>query len=362
MKLKISFMFFLFASIGFSQEFIVESVDFTDPFYDASITEFPRLKSLSNENSEVVEKINAEILSGLNLDSYDEEDMYSQEDRDERNMFKWSELEYDSEIKDDILYLTYNFFYLTSYSMYQEETFYFDLKTGEKLPNWDIPFHTLFTLSGYLDFINKYWLDSVKSKFAEAIECADEEEPSCGFYDIDSYHVDSNKLSLSLTYDCFPHYAQACTPYLTVSIELDSVKQYLSDIGRYMLLESNYFTKTPIDKFLENNTLSQNFKNNKFIFAKIDNKYPVSIAINIDEKNQVSGYYYYDKNRVNLILKGQLKNNVLSLTETDKNKVTGLFEFIINAEHGYIESGTWSNPTKTKTYDIEITEVREAVK
>lgn len=362
MKLKLLLLSFLFTSIGFNQEFVMESVIFTEPLYGNIDFEFPRLNSLSKENSEVVEKINTQILSGLNLDGYEEEDMYSQEDRDEMNMFKWSDLTYSSEIREDMLYLTFSFFYNTAYPLYIEKSYYFDLKTGELQTYWDIPFQTLFTLSGYLDFINMYWLDSVKIKFEEAVECAGEEEPFCGIYDIDSYHIDTNKLSLSLSSDCFPRYIQSCTPYLTISVELDSIEDHLSDIGKYMLLESDYFTKTKIEQFVENDSLSKHFQDHMFIFAKIDGKYPVSIAIQTDEHDQISGYYYYDKKRINLALKGEIKNHILSMVETFKGEVTGLFELQLDPEYGYIDSGKWFNPAKTKEYDIEFTEVRGVYK
>lgn len=357
MKIKIIFIFLLFKSIGFSQDFILEGVKFTEPIYKEVVYEFPRLKSGLKENKPIVDKINKQILSGLMLNGYTKEDIYSKADQAEMNQFKWSDLEYHSEIKDDILYLNYHYFYLAAYAEYNEETYYFDLKTGERLPSNNIAFHSLFTISGYLDFINTYWLDSVKSKFAAAIECADE-EPACSYYDIASFKVDNNKVMISLTYDCYPHYIQSCTPELTLYIERDSIEKYLNAVGKYMLIESDYFSTSEIEKFEKNDSLRNHLENNVYIFAEIDSKYPITMAMTSDEQGEISGYYYYNKNRVNITLKGQRVDDTLLITEISKDKITGLFEFKINTEYNYIESGKWSNPAKTKVYDIEISEVK----
>lgn len=358
MKIKILFIFLLVKSIGFSQEFILESVKFTEPLYKQVVYEFPRLKSVVKENKPIVDKINKQILSGLMLNSYAKEDMYSKEDRAEGYQFKWSDLEYNYEIKDEILYLTFHYFYYAAYPMYNEQTYFFDLKSGERLPSNNIAFHSLFTTTGYLDFINTYWLDSVKSKFAESFECADE-EPACSYYDIDSYWIDTNNnVSISLTDDCYEHYSYACTPEFTLKIDRDSIKQYLNAVGNYMLIESDYFSITEIEKYKKNDSLRNYLENNLYIFAEIDSKYPITMAMTSDEQGEISGYYYYNKNRVNIALKGHRVDDVLLITESYKNKVTGLFEFKINTEYDYIESGKWSNPAKTKTYDINIIEVK----
>jgi hypothetical protein len=66
-----------------------------------------------------------------------------------------------------------------------EEELFFDLSTGEKVVNSDIPFQALFSAKSYLDFLNKYWLTTtLKDSFKEATTCAGDTQPDCSYYDI----------------------------------------------------------------------------------------------------------------------------------------------------------------------------------
>lgn len=231
---------------------------------------------------------------------------------------------------------------------------FFDLKSGEPLKKTIIPFQALFTLSGYLDFLNKYWLEGVKKEFITAIECA-EIEPYCSYYDI-NFNIDSNNISISLTDDCYPHVAQGCSPVFSKTVEFDSIKQYLNNIGKYILFESNYNSMTPIEKFQENERLKDKIPDNVFLFGKIDDKYPFSMAINIDKKEQILGLYYYDSKLQKINLKGQSNDNTMFLTETVNNKQTGFFEFDINIDSNPIE-GKWMNCEKTKSLIVKFTKI-----
>ena len=57
-----------------------------------------------------------------------------------------------------------------------------------------------------------------------------------------------------------------------------------------MLIESNYMSKSIIQKFNENILLKPRMPNNLFFLGKIDNKYAFSMAINIDSTKKVTGY------------------------------------------------------------------------
>jgi hypothetical protein len=346
MKYKLLIVIWVNTLICYSQEFVVDKVQLTETVDNKYVSEIPRLKDKSNESNPVVDWINSQILDRFMINSYVQSELEE---------FRWYEVGCSSEIKENILYISFAGEYYGAYPNYVADELFFDLKSGESLKLTVIPFHVLFTLSGYLDFLNKYWLEEVKKEFITAIECA-EIEPYCSYYDINSYNVDSNKLSISLTDDCYPHVAQGCSPAYRISVELDSIKQYLNNIGKYILLESKYMTMSPIEKFLENEKLIEKVPNNLFLFGKIDDRYPFSMAINIDKKEHIVGLYYYDSKLQKINLKGQSNDNTMFLTETVNNKQTGFFEFDININN-YPIDGKWLNFEKTKSLNVKFNRI-----
>jgi hypothetical protein len=346
MRYKILIVFMINTLISYSQEFVIEKVQLTETVENKYVSEIPKLKDLSNDSNPVVDGINSQILDRFMINSFVQRELKG---------FNWYEVGYSSEIKENILYISFAGEYYGAYPNYVADELFFDLKSGEPLKLTVIPFQALFTLSGYLDFLNKYWLEGVKNEFITAIECA-EIEPYCSYYDINSYNVDSNKLSISLTDDCYPHVSQGCSPVYRISVELDSIKQYFNNIGKYILFESKYMTMTPIEKYLENKKLIEKVPANVFLFGKMDDRYPFSMAINIDNKEQILGLYYYDSKLHKINLKGHSNDNTMFLTETVNNKQTGLFEFDINIDNYPIE-GKWLNFEKTKSINVKFTKI-----
>ena len=362
MKLKLLIIFLFIKIVVFGQEFVVEKIKLIETVTNKTVSEIPKVRDLTNRDNPVVEKINSQILDRFMITSFKQTELEEE--------FRWFDVKYNSEIKENILYISFSGDYYGAYSSFIEDEFYFSLKSGESLALTLLPFQALFTLSGYLDFLNKYWLEGVKEEFIGAIECA-EFEPYCSYYDIYSYTVTDNKLSVSLANDCFPHVVQACTPEYGITVELDFIKQYLNEVGKYVLLESNYLSKSPIEKFIANETLKEKVQNNLFLFGKIDNKYAISMAINSDNQGQISGYYYYDKKLQKLNLKGQKKDEIIILTETFDNKKTGFFELKFSKDYdskGFFLSapdendkyiiGKWMNYEKTKSFEIKFTEIK----
>jgi len=362
MKSKLLFLFLLVAFVNYGQNIVVEKKLLTETVDSVYVSKIPKVRDLNNANNTVVEKINAQILDRFMIPSFEQSEL---------DEFRWYDVDCGSELKDDILFIWFSGTYYGAYDNDIEDCFYFNLKTGEELQMSEIQFQTLFTLSGYLDFINNYWLNGVKKEFKEAIECADY-EPYCSYYDID-YSVNENKLLISLTNDCYARVSRACSPYYNLSIPLDSVKTYLNDVGKYILIESDYFSKSPIDKFIENKRLKEKIPNNVFLFGKIDNKYPISMAICINKQNQISGYYYYDNKLQKLNLYGEQKGEEILLTEDVNGKITGFFELKISKDYDpkglfimansddkndkYL-TGKWYDTKKTKQLDIKFTEAK----
>jgi hypothetical protein len=332
--------------ISYGQKYVVEKVQLTESLEKKYVSDIPKIKDLLNDNNPVVDRINSQILDRFMINSYEQSEI---------DEFRWFNVEFSSDMHEDILYISFSGEYVGAYPNGVTDELFFDLKSGEALKYTIIPFQTMFTLSGYLDFLHKYWLEGVQKEFIMAIECA-KFEPYCSFYDIYSYNINENKLSISLTDECYPHVAEGCSPVYSISIEIDSIKQYLNSIGKYILLESNYMNLTPIEKYLENERLKEKVPNNVFLFGKIGDKYPISMAINIEKQDEISGLYYYDTKLQKINLKGQIKDNTMFLTETVSNKQTGLFELDINVDN-YPIDGKWQNLEKTKSLDVKFTKI-----
>jgi hypothetical protein len=360
MKIELFILSILITIVGCSQDIVVEKVRFTsvDSHFDAEI---PRVIDLKNANNAVVKKINSHILDRFMIESFEQT---------ESENFRWNDVTYGSEIKDDILFIWFTGEHVGAYPVYVDDCFYFCLKTGEKLKLNVIPFQALFTLSGYLDFLNKYWLDGVKNAFIEsAVECGEPgARPYCTYYDI-NYLVQSNKLLIGLMNDeCYARVLRACAPSHTISVEINSVEAYLNDVGKYMLVESDYFSSSPIDKFIENKRLKEKTPDNLFLFGKIDDRFPFSMAIHVDKQNQISGYYYYDNRMQNINLHGEKNGENILLTEEVNGQITGFFELKItknwdskgfymtnsNDEMEYL-TGKWYNAEKTRQFDVIFT-------
>lgn len=345
MKYNVLIVFLINSLISYSQEYVLEKVKLTETVDNKYVSEIPRFKDKSNDSNPVVERINSQILDRFMINSFVQSELEE---------FRWYEVGCSSEIKENILYISFAGEYYGAYPNYIADELFFDLNSGELLKMTVIPFQALFTLSGYLDFLNKYWLEGVKREFITAIECA-EFEPYCSYYDI-NFNINSNKMSISLIDDCYPHVAQGCSPGFSITVELDSIKQYLNNIGRYILLESNYNNLTPIEKFQENERLKDKVPKNVFLFGKIDDKYPFSMAINIDKQYEISGFYYYDTKLQKINIKGRNKDNTMFLVETVSNKQTGFFEFDINIDNFPID-GKWLNSEKTKSLNVKFTKI-----
>ena len=352
-------------TISNAQDIIVQKIKLKNTSYKEYISWIPKIEDVKNQKNPVVEKINSQILEYFSINSFNQNEIEE---------FKWYDVWYSHEIKQNILCLLIKGEWGGGpYISYLDDEIYFDLQTGEMLKMPIIPFQALFSLSGYVDFIQKYWLTGVKKEFKGAEKCA-EMEPYCSYYDIEIDSANKKKVYISLIFDCFPRVVQACSPSFSKSIELTTISQYLNDVGRYMLLESNYFSKSPLEKFLENRKLNTKLTENIFVFGKIDKKYPFSLAINIASNGIVSGFYFYDSKLQKISLSGIKQNDKITLTEKIENVETGYFEFKYwsevdknlkdefalydGSEKSIYITGLWTNKEKTKTFPILINEIK----
>jgi hypothetical protein len=346
-----------------AQNIIVEKIKITETVDKNTTSDIPKLKDLSNPQNPIVEKINSSLLETFDIPSFNQSEITE---------FRWYDVKFDAEVKAGIAYIHYGGEYYAAYPNYVEEELFFNLTTSEKIVNTDIPFQALFSLHGYLDFLNRYWLTTkLKDSFKEAIACANS-EPYCTYYDITKYDLTKGMFSASLEEDCYAHVVRSCNPSYAISISIDSVKPYLTETSKRILLEDRYSEKKGIDKHLYNNKVWKEIPKNVYLFGLVDNKYPISMAITIDPlSGTTTGYYYYDKKKQKLSLKGTFANNILYMTETYNQKETGKFYFtwsdaydaeaipIYNAQGiaQYLH-GTWVSMDDSKKLNIHFTEVK----
>jgi len=350
----------------YSQKIAIEFVTLTNEEDTVFSIQSPIAKDLTGKNQVIVDKINAGILEYFGIPDFNEKQSYE---------FRWGQAKTAYEIEKEVLYMRISSsYYGGNYPDDYEDDLFFNLNSGEPIYYRQVPFVSLFTLSGYLDFINNYWLAGAKEKLNAATSCAGM-EPLCSYNDITDYTIKGSKLTVSLTQSCFARVAQFCSPDYSVSVELDSIMGYLNEKGKAILSEKNNYSKNPIDKIIANQKLfdseilKKQKQNKLYLFGQIDGKYPISMALNIDAAGQISGYYYYDERLQKLKLKGQKKDNTISMTETFNKRETGFFEikysstyeadglFIMGSnENSKYLIGNWRNPESTKSFDIKFTE------
>lgn len=337
---------------------VVEEVIFKGPGSDCKI---PRVKDKANPNNAGVAKINSLLLDRFDLKSFNPKDAES---------FQYSGITFTSQVKSGLLYLEYSGEYYGAGLNAMEEILLFDLATGEVVNSKNIPFESLFTLEGYLEFMNIHWLAAAKLAFKEAIACA-ETEPYCSYYDIEDYFITDSRLSFSISSDCYPQVARYCGPGLSRSVPMDSVKLYLSPLGEKILVRDAYSAKRGIDRYLYNNQAGKELPDNVYIFGLIDDKYPFSMAVNINASGAMKGFYYYDKRKQKITLAGTAQQTTMQLKETVNGQVTGEFSlqwhtdypeygfsvYDSNGNFRYL-SGKWKSPDGKKVLPITFTEVK----
>lgn len=341
MKIRLLISALILITISCNQRNVAKETETSNLIIDNKYS-VPQLIDLSNDNNSAVDIINSRILDWFMIDSIEQS---------EADEFRWSDISFSTEIKENIFHVFISGEFYGAYPNYVSDALFFDLETGEVLDQTIIPFQALFTLPGYLAFLNKFWLDGVQKEFIAAVECANY-EPHCSYYDINDYRVKDKMLSVYLTSDCYPHVLKACSPEFYISVEIDSVNEYLNSLGKYILLERNYKNLTAIEEFIDNEKIKEMVPNNVFLFGNIDDNHPVSMAINIENPDSIFGLFYNHNNAQEIALRGYSKDYKMFLTGTESNKPTGFFEFNIDSGN-YPIDGQWVDSIKTKSYKVK---------
>lgn len=349
--------------------FIVEKIQLTNTIDKESKSFVPRLKDNTNPKNPVVAKVNQYLMDHYEINSYNQRELEE---------FRWSELDFRTEIGENMLFIFSAGEYYGAYPNYVEEELFFDLTTGEFLRNTDIPFQALFSLKGYFDFMNKHWLSGVKHAFKEALECSDSAELFCSYYDVAAYRYQTNNktFTCSLETDCYPRVLLACAPGHSITLTNDSIQQYLSDFGKNALITKQYSQLTGIKKYQFNKSVESQIPDNIFLIGKIGDKYDFSMAVQLNQStHKATGYYYYERKKIPITLTGTFSSTSIVLEESSKGQVTGKMTFTLHTDYQeagftvfegiccdnpvYI-TGNWASPDGKKKMEIAITDIKLA--
>ena len=342
------------------QQILVEEVLLESTISAGDFSKIPRLRDPSDPNNPMVQKINAVILDQLMIESYEQSEVVD---------FRYFEMSFESEVNSEMVYIHYSGEYLGAYPSPVENELLFDLKTGTILKSHPIPFHALFTLHGYFDFMEKHWLPKAKTLMEEALECADSMDPFCSLYDVSNYNSSETGFLITGDFSCFPHVNRACNPYLELTMTETDLTPYLSDFGKQVWLTDQYNNLKGLDKYLYAQKARANMPIHILLMGKIDGKYPISMALQYEpQSGKLEGYYYYNNKKLDIALLGGASGSESQLTEQVDGKVTGHFEF--NWETEYAENGylyapndqyliaNWYNADRSKKLALEIADLK----
>jgi hypothetical protein len=188
MKKLFLFLSLLGGPVAFSQEnIVVEKLVFTDTVEKANASDIPHVTDRAGRQNDITNKINDAIQDRFMFDSFDPKSVTD---------FTWYGVEFTHQIKEGVLHIAFQGEYYGAYLNFVTDNLYFDLKTGDLLPEKRIPFHTLFTPEGYFDFLNKHWLPLCAAACQEAARCA-EMDPYCTCYDINFTYAGRQPASIA---------------------------------------------------------------------------------------------------------------------------------------------------------------------
>jgi hypothetical protein len=328
MRTLILIFFTLTGFAVFSQEISVDTIVFTETLNNAAKSNIPFVIDKSGTKSEIVEKINEQIKDRFMIDSFDPDSV---------SQFNWSNIDFQYEIESNVLLISFTGDYYGPYMSSAVENLFFDLSNGDLLEENLLKFHNLFSIDGYFSFLKKYWLPECIKEYNEATQCANY-EPYCDCYDINFSSSGNDQISFSLIDDCFPHVIQVCSPSYSISIDIKSIKPFLSNFGSCALFQKEYFKMSSIGQLLFYKENYPKIPSYFFIIGSIDDQHPFSMALEFNNKTKkVNGYYFYNKKNIPIKLEGEYDSTSIKITESVNNKKTGRFEFELNGN--YIENG-----------------------
>jgi len=144
MKFKLSVFLVLICTIGYSQEYVVETVEFIETVDNTYVSEIPRIRDLENENNQIVESINSRILDRFMINSFTQSKL---------EQFRWYDMVYTSEFIGNILHISFSGEYYGASLDGIHDDIYFSLKSGESIALNELPSEAIFFVSDCFDFL-----------------------------------------------------------------------------------------------------------------------------------------------------------------------------------------------------------------
>lgn len=339
-RIKLSVVFFLLVSILSAQDKSNYQNIRLERITSGKII-LPKLVDGTGKMKVVLDKMNKSILKEFEITSY--------EQTAER---PWDEIEMDLEVGNDILLVSIRATLdgsVTGFGQPVSESLYFDLINGDRLkePAFISPL-SYFSTDGFLQFLKDYHiLEAYNIAAKEATECTEGTGPMCHLHQLEfSFHGDNVAVFMD-RYECYPRWGIACQFTVGAELKLNDFLNYLNNDTK------EYFKLVSANKIFEIFRLRQslNVPKNFALFGKIDDKYPFSMMINVEDKN-VNGHYYYNAKKELIKLTGKIENGRLILKESFNEKHTGTF--IIEKPGSFNEKIYWESPDGKKRFNVTI--------
>jgi len=198
--------------------------------YGDATVEFPHLRSLRRGGQDVSDAVNGAIRRRFDIE----------DDSKPLDCWGWSGVEFTSNISERVLWIDWNGCYLGAYETCYAEHFAFDL-ADEGKPLEKVEFEPY-------QLLDPDWTEACAAVMAEASECASfDAYCSC---DAPVYNFSKDGVSVSLSDDCYPHVALACTPTLQRTASLGDLDSLLTPLGRKVLLKTPYLKSDGLRRYL----------------------------------------------------------------------------------------------------------------
>jgi len=145
MKFELFVFLVLISTVGYSQEYVVETVELIETVDNTYVSDIPRVRDLENENNQIVESINSRILDRFMINSFTQSEL---------EQFRWYDVVYTSEFIGNILHISFSGEYYGASLNGIHDNIFFSLKSGESLTTSELPSEAIFFVSDYFDFFS----------------------------------------------------------------------------------------------------------------------------------------------------------------------------------------------------------------
>lgn len=256
------------------------------------------------------------------------------------------------------------------FKIYKKDTFYIDIINNELFDATGyyngIKLKYFFEPKEYLELLSKTWIpkiQEIQKKYPDNIEyeysCDDCSSINASLHAFGyEYEIQEDSLFIFLESPAYFRdlcYRSFCSSQLEIAYPIKYAKQLFKK--EFDILKFNQLNKFSRIVYYKDH-LENKFKETRLISGKIDGKYPFLMALDIDNKNNIYGYYKYTSKPDFIELRGNILGaNNIELVEYVNNESTGKFEIVYkgNLTSQYeIKDFKWHSPDLKKSYKIEV--------